>query len=143
MGGDPLGQKNTQSYDPPDRLRGPGCANPVLDPRAASYVNLQCFAAPTPLLRFGNMGRNSLTGPGLSNLDLFVHKDNFIKRVSEQFNIQMRVEFFNALNHTNFAPPLDHNTIFDQTGNLIPGAGLINQTQTPSREIQFGLKVIW
>ncbi len=143
MGGDPLGQKNNPAFDPPDRLSGPGCANPVLDPHAASYVNLQCFAPPFPLLRRGNLGRNSLTGPGLSNLDLFLHKDNFVKRVSEQFNIQMRVEFFNAFNHTNFAPPLDHNTIFDQNGNLIPGAGLIDSTQTPSREIQFGLKLIW
>ena len=37
----------------------------------------------------------------------------------------------------------DNLTVFDQTGNPIPSAGLITSTQTHAREIQFALKVIW
>jgi hypothetical protein len=57
--------------------------------------------------------------------------------------LQLRVEVFNALNHANFAPPLDHRTIFDQTGRTLAGAGLIDATSTPSRQMQVGLLFIW
>ena len=40
-------------------------------------------------------------------------------------------------------PPLIPGVIFDQTGAPVPGAGRIDSTANPSREIQFGLKVIW
>jgi hypothetical protein len=67
----------------------------------------------------GNAGRNILIGPGISNLDFSVFKNNQIKRISENFNVQFRMEIFNALNHANFAPPGpgDGNTdLFDATG---------------------------
>jgi len=66
-----------------------------------------------------------------------------LKRFSDRLVAQFRVEVFNALNLTNFAPPLDHRSIFDAQGRLVPGAGLIDSTGTPSRQIQFGLKFIW
>ena len=108
MGGDPLGEKSTDPSDVPDLLSRPGFSEPVKDPHSGSYIQAECFAPPNPLVLRGNLGRNSLTGPGLSNLDLFIHKDNFINYGSEPFNIQVRLELFNAFNHTNFAPPLDH-----------------------------------
>ena len=52
-------------------------------------------------------------------------------------------EIFNAFNHANFAPPLDHHAVFDELGNPVSGAGLINSTQTPSRQVQLDLKLIW
>ena len=39
--------------------------------------------------------------------------------------------------------PVDHLTVFDQHANRISSAGLITSTQTPAREIQFALKMIW
>jgi hypothetical protein len=91
----------------------------------------------------GNSGRNQLTGPGLINFDMSVLKNNRVKRISENFNVQFRVEVFNIFNHPNFSPPLDFNALFDATGAAIPGAGVITSTDTPSRQIQFGLKLIW
>ena len=99
--------------------------------------DLRCFN-----LR-GKLGRNTLIGPGLVTFDFSVFKNNFIKRISDSFNVQFRAEFFNVLNHTNFSPPLDNRNIFDSAGNPIGNAGLITSTQTPSRQIQFALKVIW
>jgi len=57
--------------------------------------------------------------------------------------MQFRAEFFNVFNHANFAPPLYNRNIFDATGAAIANAGLITYTQTPSRQIQFALKVMW
>jgi hypothetical protein len=70
-------------------------------------------------------------------------KNNSVKRISEQFNVQFRMEIFNSLNHANLSPPTANNAIFDGNGVPVPGAGLITSTITASRQIQFALKVIW
>jgi hypothetical protein len=106
------------------------------------YIKTQCLAFPG-LNKWGNLGRNTLIGPGVSKLDVSVFKNNRIRRISENFNAQFRAEFFNVLNRANFASPTDHSTIFDQSGNPISSAGLITATQTTSRQIQFALKLIW
>jgi hypothetical protein len=100
----------------------------------------------------GNSGRNILIGPGTSNLDLSIFKNVPIKKISESFNVQFRAEFFNILNHPNFAVPVtpDHTDIFDSNGvylNPLPPfngtAGVLTATSTPGREIQFALKLVW
>jgi hypothetical protein len=102
----------------------------------------------------GNAGRNILIGPGITNLDFSVFKNNQIKRISENFNIQFRLEMFNILNHANFAPPGpgDANTdLFDATGASlspsVPGsaatAGVLLRTTIPERQIQFAIKFIF
>ncbi len=92
------------------------------------------------------MRRNLLTGPGTSNLDFSVFKNHSIKKISESFNVQFRAEFFNILNHANFAvpPSPDHTDIFDSTGTLnVTTAGVLTKTTTEGREIQFALKFGW
>jgi|SRR5579872_4847195 len=93
----------------------------------------------------GNAGRNILIGPGTSNLDFSVFKNNHVKRISENFNVQFRAEFFNILNHPNFAIPImpDNTDIFDSTGTPTGAAGLLTSTTTTAREIQFALKLSW
>ncbi|HXM21963.1 MAG TPA: TonB-dependent receptor [Terriglobales bacterium] len=93
----------------------------------------------------GNAGRNILIGPGLTELDFSVFKNNHIKSISERFNVQFRAEIFNILNHANFAPPaMPTNTdIFDGTGTLSSVAGALTRTTTTAREIQFAVKVIF
>jgi hypothetical protein len=150
IAGDPLGQGSDHAYDTPMLLSGPGCNSLVNPGNPVNYIKTQCFAFPGDItvngakyhLR-GNAGRNILIGPGLSNLDFSVFKNNRIARVSENFNIQFRAEVFNILNHTNFSSPLDNNTLFDNKGKPVSGAGLIDSTSSPEREIQLALKVIW
>jgi hypothetical protein len=99
----------------------------------------------------GNASRNSIRGPNLVNLDFSLLKNFPIRRVSETFNIQFRTEMFNILNTPSFVPPQplsgDSNAaLFNQDGSLAGGsAGQITQyaTLTPSREIQFALKLVW
>ena len=101
------------------------------------------FLFPTCANLHGNLGRNTLIGPGVSKLDFSVFKNNPVKRISESFNVQFRAEVFNVLNHTNFSSPTDNLNVFDQNGQPVDSAGLITSTQTSSRQIQFALKLIW
>jgi hypothetical protein len=94
----------------------------------------------------GNVGRNTLIGPGLMNLDFSAVKNNYIKKISESFNVQFRAEFFNIMNHANFNVPSlgDTNTnMLNGDGTVNGSAGLLTQTTTDPREIQFALKLIW
>jgi hypothetical protein len=144
IGGDPLGLKSTDpTIDVPDLLHIPGCSSLVNPGNPKNYIKEQCFAFPYPSTRRGNLGRNTLIGPGLLNFDLSLIKNTYIKKISDSFNVQFRAEFFNVFNHSNFAPPLDNKILFDPTGQVIPTAGLITSTQTPSRQIQFAVKLIW
>ena len=84
-----------------------------------------------------------MNGPALSDLDFSIFKNTPVKSISENFNVQFRVEMFNILNRANFEPPFDNNTLMDQFGNPVPGAGAIDATTTTSRQIQLALKIIW
>jgi hypothetical protein len=111
----------------------------------------QCvpFGAPTAPVAgtcsnlLGNAGRNELVGPGLATFDFSLFKSIPVKRISENFNVQFRAEFFNLFNRPNFLPPLDNISLFNQSGGSVGGAGQIDATSTTSREIQFGLKLNW
>jgi hypothetical protein len=180
-GGDPANTLSGDDFAFPNRLAGPGCSSLTNPGNPANYIKTQCFAIPTAAdaafwnancdpappsvggtidpaslqcfnLR-GNAGRNILVGPGITNLDFSVFKNNHIKRISENFNVQFRVEMFNILNHANFAPPQpgDGNTdIFDPTGaslapTVVQGgtAGVLLRTTIPERQIQFAIKIIF
>jgi hypothetical protein len=143
LGGDPVGQKVDETSEPPDRLAGPGCQTLTNPGNPNQYIKTQCLAFPNPANRWGNLGRNTLIGPGISKLDASIFKNNRIQRISETFNAQFRAEFFNVLNHTNFSSPTTNDVVLDQNGVPVPSAGLITSTQTTSRQIQFALKLIW
>jgi Carboxypeptidase regulatory-like domain/TonB dependent receptor-like, beta-barrel len=169
-GGDPAGTLASDDVAYPDRLTGPGCQSLVNPGNPNNYIK-NCFSVPTaPSMAFwqancdttsplyqgttapfpicinlrGNSGRNIANGPGLANLDFSVFKNNYVKRISENFNVQFRAEFFNILNRANFDPPLTPVDAFDASGNsTIGAAGTLTATTTAAREIQFALKVIW
>jgi len=162
--GDPLGQLNTEPIDLPDRMNGPGCSSLSNPGNPNAYIKAQCLEvpiAPNPAFYsahcdqnfgtapqcfnlLGNLGRNTVIGPGLANLDIVMVKDNHIRTFREKdFDIQFRGEFFNILNRANFAPPVNNLEVFDHLGNPVPGFGQITGTQTPARDIQLAIKVIW
>ena len=87
---------------------------------------------------FGNVGRNTLSMPGVSTLDLSLTKNT---RVSENANLQFRFETFNILNRANFGIPALE--VMDRRGDIEANAGEIDDTTTTARQIQFGLKLIF
>jgi hypothetical protein len=143
LGGDPAGMKLDQTSEPPDLLAGSGCQSLINSGDPNHYIKTQCLGFPAPASRWGTLGRNAIIGPGIAKLDFSVFKNNHVRRISENFNLQFRAEFFNILNRANFSSPTDNLNIFDQNGNPIPSAGLITSTQTTSRQIQLALKLDW
>ncbi len=168
--GDPLGLQNSAPFDFPNRLFDSGCQSLTNPGNPNNYIKTQCFALPTAPASFaaqckgfsgagtpppsgqvycsnlqGNAGRNILTGPGTSNLDFFLFKNNYIHRISESLNVQFRAEIFNILNHANLAVPVtpDNTDVFDSSGAPTGVTGLLTSTTTTAREIQFALKLIW
>jgi hypothetical protein len=142
LGGDPAGMKLDEVSEPPNRLGGSACRTLTNPGNPNHYIKTQCLAFPGAN-KWGNLGRNTLIGPGVSKLDFSVFKNNRVKRISENFNAQFRAEVFNIFNRANFASPTDNSTVFDPVGSPISSAGLVTSTQTTSRQIQFALKFIW
>ena len=86
---------------------------------------------------FGNVGRSPLRGPGVFSLDTSLLKR---VRISEGLNLQFRAEAFNVLNHTNLSYP---NEVVFQGTEYSPSGGVITNTATTSRQIQFALKLVF
>jgi hypothetical protein len=80
----------------------PGIAPHPSRQTADHWFNPAAFALPLPG-KFGNLGRNTLFGPGLAQVDVSAIKNT---RLSEPVNLQFRAEFFNVVNHPNFAQPV-------------------------------------
>jgi hypothetical protein len=91
----------------------------------------------------GSLGRNVITGPGLFTFDPAVVK-NFYLSSDRSRSLQFRTEIFNALNHPNFAiPDVSNLTIFNDANTRNPTAGQSTRTSTPSRQIQFALRLVF
>ncbi|HWC15808.1 MAG TPA: hypothetical protein VG498_02290, partial [Terriglobales bacterium] len=116
----------------------PGFSGPVILGNPKQYFNPNAFIVP-PSGTYGNVRRDSLTGPGLAELNLSLLKATAL---FEKVSLQFRAEFFNVLNHTNFATP---NTVVYAAASSAPSptAGVITATATSSRQLQFGLKVLF
>ena len=111
--------------------------NPILPnwTPTTGYLNPQAFVQPA-YGTFGDLGRNSIYGPGYGSLDFSVNKNTAL---TERLNLQLRAEFFNILNHPNFALPNARSFVPGFVDNGTPGnpqivpqvsgpQGLINQT---------------
>ena len=129
---------NGDTRNPVRPFVNPAFTGPVILGTPSQWFNPAAFLAPPNGSGFyGNLGRDTLTGPGLATWDLSFLKDTSIR---EGLDLQFRAELFNVLNRANFNTP---NAIaFTPTG-VSPTAGVITATSTTSRQVQFGLKLIW
>jgi len=134
IGSNRSGDGDTRNPDRPSL--NPAFSGSIIQGNPNQWYNPNAFVLP-PVGTWGNLGRGVLTGPSLANLDLSVFKTLAVR---ERTSLQFRSEFFNVLNHANFASP---NSIVFANGIVSSSAGLITSTVTTSRQIQFGLKLIF
>jgi hypothetical protein len=128
------GDGDTRNPDRPSL--NPAFAGSVMIGNPNQWFNPNAFVLSTPGT-WGTLGRGTYTGPGLADVDLSLFKRI---AVSEKMNLQFRAECFNIQNRANFGTP---NAIVFSSGAVSPSAGLISSTVTTSRQIQFGLKLIF
>lgn len=95
--------------------KGPGACGSKSS--CVNYLNPSSFELPA-IGTFGNVGKGSISGPGLVDWDMGLFKNI---PLGERFNLQFRAEFFNALNHANFNNP--STTVSSGGFGAITGAG--------------------
>jgi len=145
--GFPLVFSNGQANDA--TLFGAGSSRPELLPscrksnadsghdRLANWFNTECFAAPVDFT-FGTEPRvdPTLRSNGVVNIDVALFKRLFLGQ-EERTGVELRVEFFNLLNRTQFAPP---NTTCCTSNNANFGVITSTAPGTNPRLIQFASK---
>jgi hypothetical protein len=108
----------------------------LLPHTANQWFNPNAYSLPTAGT-WGNAGRGVINGPGVADVDFSLFKSTPIR---ENKSLEFRAEFFNIANITNFGVP---NVAIFSAGNISPSAGRITSTTTTSRQIQFGLKLLF
>jgi len=132
---------NGDTRNPVRPFANPNFSGPVILGTPDKWFDPAAFLAPSNTSAnagfYGNLGRNTLRGPGLATWDFSTLKNT---RLSERMNLQFRAEIFNLLNRANFNMP--NEVVFTPSG-VSPTAGVITSTTTTSRQVQFGLKLLW
>ena len=121
-----------------DRVGNP--ARPAGVSKIKEYFNTAAFV-PATIGTFGDIGRNSLRGPGYADVDMSLFKNMF---TGERISAQFQAEAFNAFNRVNFGNPqnsADANTA--PVNSISSGTyGQITSANSP-RVFQFGLKLLF
>lgn len=116
----------------------PNFAGKVILGSPNQYFDPLAFIQPLPGT-YGNVGRNTLQGPPLKQVDFSLAKR---WSLTERLGLQFRSEFFNLFNHTNLNTP--NPVVYSAAaGGPSPTAGFITSTTTSSRQVQLGLKLLW
>jgi hypothetical protein len=113
-------------------VRANATGQPVFGPdtrNTMQWFNPAAFASPAAFT-FGNIGRNTVYGPGMQTLDLALVRSFAVR---ESARIEVRGEAFNAMNHSNLGTP----NRFVNT----PQFGTITEASTPGRELQVSARV--
>jgi len=135
---------NGDTRNPVRPFLNPNFTGPVVLGNPNQWFDPNAFIAPPATSGYyGNVGRNTYIGPGLTTWDFSVMKDT---KIRERLNLQFRAEIFNLLNHTNFNTP--SLIVFTPPTTANPSgvsgtAGAITSTSTSSRQVQFALKLLW
>lgn len=129
---------NGDTRNPVRPFANPDFTGPVILGNPNQWFDPNAFLRPPANSGFyGDLGRDTLIGPGLATWDFSALKETSIH---ERLSLQFRAEIFNLLNRANFNTP---NLIVFTPSGVSGTAGAITSTSTTSRQVQFGLKLIW
>ncbi len=102
------------------------------------YFDASCFTSPPVIgadgigTSFGNSATGIVDGPGQANIDLSFSKTVVLRWPFENGGLQLRAEFYNVLNHTQFANP--------DSSFTSPTFGVISSTAVNARVGQLAMK---
>jgi len=110
-----------------------------VESKLSSYLNAFCFTA-APIIgadgigtAFGNSATGIVDAPGQANIDFALSKSMVLNWPLEKSSLQIRAEFYNALNHPQFAAPDANFTS--------PTFGVISSTAVNARVGQVALRL--
>jgi hypothetical protein len=140
LGGTDNASTGNSGYDRPNFT---GVSPYLSDATPSRWLNPAAFTEPAPGF-WGNVGRNTIEGPGIFNIDAEVHKQ-FRMPYRENHLLQFRIETFNTPNHPNWGMPslniLNGAAFPGQPGtNAHQNFGVVGSTQVGMRQLQLGLK---
>jgi hypothetical protein len=92
------------------------------------------------VFHFGNVGRNSIVGPGFSNTDLSLIKN---LTMAGSVRLQFRVEAFNVFNQANLGLPGRVATVGSTSFGVITNTRFPTGDSGSARQVQFALKVLF
>jgi hypothetical protein len=114
-------------------LGGNNCGSTLNQPCPTSFGPYSRPAFGT----FGNLGRDSVLGPGYINTDLSVSKTVSLR---EQLNLQFRADFFNLFNKANLGQP--DSCVDCQDGNAGTISSIVSsQDGSSMRRIQLSARI--
>jgi hypothetical protein len=153
------------SYNPANNGDGKNPVRPFVNPNftgktvlgtPAEWFSPQAFLPPPSNGGFyGNLGRDTITGPGLATWDFSLMKDTQIR---ENVSVQFRAEIFNILNRANFGTPNPivfvlapsaggqpclAGAVSGQCPVVSSSAGQITTLATSPRQVQLAIKLLW
>jgi hypothetical protein len=129
---------NGDTRNPVRPFVNPAFTGRIILGKPGQWFNANAFLAPPANSGFyGNLGRDTLIGPGVATWDFSTLKET---KLRERLGLQFRAEIFNLLNRANFNTP---NLITFTPSGVSGTAGAVSSTSTTSRQVQFGLKLIW
>jgi len=140
------GVNRSQSLDGNDRVDAVGSPFSDITQPAGSqfrrFFRADAFALPA-LGSFGNLGRNSFSGPGFAAVDFSIVKN---LPIGERVKLQFRVETFNLFNRTNWANPgnnLSASPTFGLLTNTRNGGGAPGIGPGEPRNVQLALRILF
>jgi hypothetical protein len=140
LGYNPTGSGDSRNPVRPDvnpAFTGPIYTHGTTSQRVTQFFNPNAFSSPANGY-VGDLGRDTLIGPGYADWDLSLLKTT---EITEAARLQFRAEFFNILNHTNLQTP--NEVVYTSAGVQSPTAGVVTATAGTSRQIQLSLKLLF
>jgi hypothetical protein len=137
-----FGATPVAGLDRPDWMPGRDAGNSIIG-EADRYFDPGAFALP-PRNVVGNVGRNALIGPDSRTFDLGLKKRIALRPAGDTAALEIRADAFNVFNRANFGLP--DRIVFAGARDDEPpirSAGRIRSTSTSSRQLQFGVRMIF
>jgi hypothetical protein len=111
---------------------------PPFQPQVAQVNNVTVpWATTSTQPQMGNLGRNTMYGPGTNNWDISAYKN---LKFTERFTGQLRLESYNTFNHTQWSS-YGTSLQFDSTGKQVNGAFDTPSGARPSRRVQIAVRL--